>query len=106
MTKAEMIEVLKSVKVPVNEAISKSDTEFPRIIYWDSIWEDVMASGADYATNRTYTIWFFSDRPVHPKLIELKKALNGTGLHPIIYHERTESGVFQSYFSLEVIEDV
>lgn len=107
MTKAELSALLHKPGIPVNEGITsdKNINTFPRIVYWDYIWEDVLASGEECDTKATYQVSFYSKRPKDEKLLELRERLRAAGMHPVIYHEYVEEDkVFHSYFALEVIE--
>lgn len=109
MTKEELVELLRSLNVPLSEC-SPSDDDMEaevRIHFWDYIWEDLTASGTNYNTNVTYQISVIADKPRHPKLLELKQKLNELGLFPTIQHEYiTEKRRIHSFFSLEVLENV
>lgn len=107
MKKCELSELLHSLNIPVNEGVAsdKNANVYPRIVYWDYIWEDVCASGDEYEVKATYQISFYSLRSKHEKLVELRKRLREMEMHPVIYHEFVEEDrVFHSYFALEVIE--
>lgn len=109
MNKEELVELLKELKVPLSEAAPKDDDieEEIRIHFWDYIWEDISASGSNYNTNVTYQVSVIADKPRHPKLLELKKKLNESGLCPTIQHEYlAEKRRVHSFFSLEVLENV
>lgn len=97
-----LVDAMKTTEIPCNEALSPDESVYPRIIYWESYWDDVVASGTDLTTISTYTIWFFSKIPRNPKLIELKKTINDLGFFPSWTHERTEDGTFQSYCQVEI----
>jgi len=107
MTKQELSALLHKPGIPANEGITsnKNLNVFTRIVYWDYIWEDVLASGEEYDTKATYQVSFYSRVPADKKLLELRGYLREAGLHPVIYHEYVEEDkVFHSYFALEVIE--
>lgn len=107
MSKEELSILLHSLEIPVNEGVTSDKNEglYPRIVYWDYIWEDVVASGNEYEIKTTYQISFYSMSPKHKKLMELRDKLRSKDLHPTIYHEYVEQDkVFHSYFALEVIE--
>lgn len=109
MTKGELVNLLKELKVPISESAPKDDDmeEEIRIHFWDYIWEDITASGSNYNTNVTYQISIVADKPRHPKLLELKKKLNDMGLFPTIQHEYiAEKRRTHSFFSLEVLENI
>jgi hypothetical protein len=109
MTKEELGDLLDSLNIQVNEGI-QSDTNsgiYPRIVYWEFIWDSLNASGEEYDTKVTYQVSFFSQTPRNEKLLELKQKLNKKGLFPIINHEYIqEDKHFHSYFALEVLENV
>ncbi len=105
MTKNELKQILNELKIQVNEGITSnlSTGTYPRIVFWDYIWEDVTASGNNYTEKETYQISFYSKEPRHKKLIELRSKIRENGLHPIIFHEYIEKDrVFHSYMSLDV----
>lgn len=112
MKKSELVELLNKLSIPVNEGESstKNANVYPRIVFWDYIWEDRLASGENYDEVETYQISFFSQTPRHPKLLELRNELRKLGYHPTILHEYVEEKgkdrkYYHSYFSLEVIND-
>ncbi|WP_270590202.1 hypothetical protein [Coprococcus sp. LG101-27] len=103
MTQKELSKLLHDTGCPVNEGVSsiKNEKVFPRIDYWEMLWEDVMASGDDYSQEITWQISFYAKRPRNPKLMELKELLNELGYHPTIAHEYViEDRVWHSYFSI------
>ena len=115
MTKFELSVMLHQLGIPVGEGehflVSKG--QYPKIAYWEYIWEDDMASGDDYEELVTYQVSFASTIRRDPVLVELKRLLNSKGLHPTIYHEyvRAEGsgngpGYYHSYFALQVIERI
>lgn len=109
MTKQELVELLKSLKVPLSESTPRDEEmeEEIRIHYWDYNWEDLMASGSNYNTKVTYQISVVANRPRHPKLLELKKVLNEKDIHPSIHHEHlVKTRRVHSFFSLEVLENI
>lgn len=109
MTKPELIELIRGLKIPFNEGTpSDGIIEEPEIIYfWDYLWEDLTASGKGYNTNVTYQISFLAGIPRSPKLLELKHKLNDLGLFPSIQHEyNPDTRRWHSFFALEVLENV
>ena len=103
MTQKELSKLLHDTGCPVNEGVSsiKNEKVFPRIDYWEMLWEDVMASGDDYSQEITWQISFYAKRHRNPKLMELKELLNELGYHPTIAHEYViEDRVWHSYFSI------
>lgn len=112
MNKSEFIELLQSLEIPVNEGESSvtNSTKYPRIVFWDYIWEDKVASDDDYLSVETYQVSFFAKEPRHSKLIELRNLLRDHGIHPTIYHEYVEESgkdrkYYHSYFSIELVAD-
>ena len=109
MTKEKFIELLKEIKIPLNEGIQndKSTGIFPRIVMFEFVWDDLSASDETYTTAVTYQISFFSNVPRDPKLIELKHILNTNNIKPIINHEYIEDEkYFHSFFSVDLLEDI
>lgn len=109
MTKEELETLLDSLEIQVNEGIL-NDTNtnvYPRIVYWEFVWDSLTASGNEYDTKVTYQLSFFSKVPRDPKLIELKHKLNEKGLFPVIQHEYIQKdNHFHSYLAIEVLENV
>lgn len=112
MRKDEFIELLQELGIPLNEGqISVANsTKYPRIVFWDYVWQDQTASGSNYVTVETYQVSFFSKTPRHPKLIELRSLLREKGLHPQIMHEYVEESgkdmsYYHSYFSIDLVVD-
>lgn len=106
MTKAELVEILKESCNTVNEGITsnKNENTYPRAVYWDYVWEDVLASGEEYAEVETYQVSFYSLTPRHPELLALRDNFRKAGIHPTIYHEyNEEKKVWHSYFAVEVV---
>lgn len=110
MTKADLSALLKGVGVPVAEGENAMDTagSFPRIVYWETRWQDVLGSGEDYESVVTYQISFLSNIPRDPKLLLLKQRLNAVGQHPEFLHEHVASTDSPQYFhsacTIDVIE--
>lgn len=109
MSKEELVTLLKTLGIPVEEGIQndKNTNSFPRIVFWEYVWDPILASDQEYDTKVTYQVSFFSKQPRDPKLIELKKKLKGKKLFPYIEHEFVDKGqYFHSYFSVEVTENI
>lgn len=107
MTKNELTEMLKELDIPVYEGyITNGTGVYPRINYFDYVWEDMMASSEMYEEIETYQISFFSKTPRHMKLIELRQKLRENDIHPAIYHEyvldENNHRCVHSYFKVEV----
>ena len=112
MTKAQLEELINSTGVTAreNELFLEDVKKWPKIAYWEYIIEDVMASGDDYETVVTYQVSFASRTTRPAELLKLKKAFNGAGFHPVIYHE-TLSGTngpawHHYYFRVEITEEL
>lgn len=112
MTKSELSTMLHTLSIPIGEGeqFLDSNNKYPKIAYWEILWDDSMASGDDYDTIVTYQISFVSRVPRDPKLVLLKQTMNNIGLHPSISHEYVKAsdapGEFHSYFSLQVTEAI
>jgi len=109
MTKAELEILFDSLGIKINEGI-QNDTSlniYPRIVYWEFIWEPMSASGKEYNTKVTYQVSFYSIIPRDPKLLMLKQKLNEKRLNPLIEHEYiSEDKHFHSFLAIEVLENV
>lgn len=104
MTQKELSEILHNTGCPVNEGVSslKNEKVFPRIDYWEYLWQDVMASGEGFSETVTWQISFYAKRPRDAKLLELRDTLRSLGYHPEISHEyNVEDRVWHSYFAIE-----
>lgn len=109
MKKNELISLFKKLDIVFNEGIQfmEQNDSYPRIVFFEYLWEDILASGNNYTGLVNYQISFRSLQPRDPKLIELKKLLNGNNIHPKISHEYIkDKREFHSYFSIEVLENV
>lgn len=113
MTKAELSKLLHELKIPVNEGITAQGNtgEYPRIVFWPYIEQDVTASGKEYCNNVTYQISIFARTPQHEKYLELRQKLREAGIRPVFYHEYVEKDpvfarTWHTYFNLEVTEEL
>ena len=109
ITKSRLVEILRSTGVPVNEGISsdKNANLFPRIVFWEYIWDVLDASDTSYETVVTYQVSFHSDETRPEALLKLRKSLHDEGVRPTIYHEFIkESKEIHSYFAIEVMEQL
>lgn len=109
MNKEKFVEILNSLKIPVDEGIQKdkNNNADPRIVFWDFVWSPNIASGKKYTDTVTYQVSFFSLKPRHPKLIELKKSFEKEKIYPTIEHEFVEKDrCWHSFFAVEVLEDI
>lgn len=107
MTKEELSKILHASCKAVNEGISsdKNKDTFPRIVYWDYIWEDILASGETYEEMNTFQVSVFAQVPPSENiaLLKLRQNLRLDGIHPKIYHEyNDEKRVWHSYMAVEV----
>lgn len=108
MNKQELSDLLHSTGCPVNEGISnlKNEKIYPRIDYWEYAWDDVMASGDDFAEKTTWQVSFYAKKPRETALLELREKLREKGFHPTILHEYVvEDRIWHSYFSMETVEE-
>lgn len=109
MTKQELTTLLQSLGIPVAEGIQsdKDAYTYPRIVFWDYVWEPLTASGDEYDTNVTYQISFFGSIPRDPKLIELKTKLNQKNIFPMFQHEYIDKDkCFHTFLAVEVLEKI
>ncbi len=109
MTKAELINLLNKLNIPVNEGIQndKDTNVYPRIVFWEYGWESIVASDKEYNTKVIYQISFFSKNPRNNKLLELKRELNNQKIFPYIEHEYIQKEkYFHSFFPIEVVENI
>ena len=65
MNKEDFIKMLNKLDIPLNEGESSvaNSTKYPRIVFWDYIWEDKLASDETYTCVETYQVSFFSKEP-------------------------------------------
>lgn len=109
MNKEQLEELLKELHIPFNEGIQndKDTNVYPRIVFWEYVWDPNVASDSEYNTKVTYQISFFAKEPRNQKLLELKRKLNAKKIFPYIEHEYIEKNqYFHSFFSLEVVENI
>jgi hypothetical protein len=106
MTKEELSKILHEACETVSEGVTpeKDVNTYPRIVYWDYVWDDTVASGKDYQEIDTYQVSFYARTPRHPDLIRLRQLLREVGVYLTIYHEYNEEDkVWHSYFAVEVV---
>ena len=67
MKKQELSDLLHSLQIPVNEGIASQENtnKYPRVVYWDYIWEDILASGEEYENVETYHEYVQEDKVFH-----------------------------------------
>lgn len=109
MNKKELEDIFKKLRISASEGIENLDNNntYPRVVYWDFLWNPLTASGEAYNTKVTYQISFFSLIPRDPLLLELKHKLSSIKLNPIIQREYIkEKREWHSFFSLEVLENI
>ena len=99
MKKNELVSLFEKLDIVFNEGIQfmEQNDSYPRIVFFEYLWEDILASGNNYTGLVNYQISFRS----------LKKLLNSSNIHPKISHEYIkDKREFHSYFSIEVLENV
>lgn len=109
MSKEDLVQILKSLQIPVNEGIQndRNSNVYPRIVFWEYVWDPIDSSGEVYDTKVSYQVSFFSNIPRNPKLLELLRLLHENGIKPIVEHEYVqEEKYFHSYFAVEVLENI
>lgn len=109
INKEELIKILSELDIPLNEGLSsKSNTnKFPRIVFWEYVWDELDASDSSYDTVVTYQISMHYKDPRKKEVLELRKKLHDYGLRPVIYHEHfEEKKEFHSFLSVEVLENL
>ena len=109
MTKLELCNLLKSLQIPVNEGEFAFDrvNQYPKIVYWEYISEDDLASGTDYQERNTYQVSFQSRTPIKedPKFKMLRNLLREKDIHPTFQFEYiAEKNINHCFFSVEVVE--
>ena len=109
MNKEELIKIFASLNIPFNEGIQndKNTNVYPRIVFREIGWDPITASDTEYDTNVIYQVSFFSKKPRHEKLLNLREKLKEKKIRPYIEHEYIqEEKYFHSYFSVEVRENI
>lgn len=112
LSKRELSDMLHLLGIPVGEGeqFLEDQKNKTKVCYWEYVWHDEMASGEDYENVVTYQVSFKSDKPRHPKLVEMKRRFNKAGIHPDFYHEYVKgtngAGYFHSYCSIDVLEEL
>lgn len=105
MNKDTLVNIIASLKITSNEGANKVESEgsYPRIVYWDYMWEDVVASNESFVEVETYQVSFFSKMPRDPKMLELREKLREIGIHPLFNTEYIQDkNEWHTFFSLEV----
>lgn len=111
MKKEELIEILDRTGINVSEGEQDDIQEkniFPRLIFFDFVWDFHESSSKVYSTVVTYQISFFSRNPRDPIFISLIKNLFGKKVNMSnIQKEFVENGSYwHYYFSIEILEDI
>ena len=109
MTKKELETLILNVGMPFNEGISSEDNkeQFPRLVFWEFLWDPQSASDIDYNTVVTYQLSVYTRTPRDPYLIALKDALAKKGLRPTIQHEFIEDErYFHSFMAVDIVENL
>lgn len=109
MTRDELIAMLKECCDSVHDGITptKEQNTYPRIVYWDYVWESIDGSGTAYDNLNTYQVSVFSTKPPRKNetILSLRKKMYENGEFPAIYHEYNEEDhVWHSYMSLRIVE--
>lgn len=107
LSKEDLVLIFKSLEIPYNEGIQldKNKNAEARIVFWDYYWEPLVASGKEYSTSVLYQVSFFSKKPRHAKLLELKRKLAEKGIFVVIEHEYNQKEQFwHSFFKIEILE--
>lgn len=112
MTKEELCELLKKLDILISEGeqddVNKSNT-FPRILFFDYLWDFTVASKKIYDSLVTYQISYFSRVPRDEKFLKLiRLLLDKDCLASTIKKEYVEKdgGFFHLFFEIQVKEDV
>ena len=109
MNKEELVNLLKSLNVPVSEGVPEDDDieVETRICFWEYVWEPITSSASEYNTIVTYQISIISEYPRCRALLNLKSKLNKLDLHPTIQHEKNiKERRWHSYCSIDVLEKI
>ena len=111
MTKEELIELLDETNIDVSEGEQDDIQEknrFPRLIFFDYVWDFHEASSDVYSTTVSYQISFFSRNPRDSIFISLiKKFIDKKVNMTNIQKEFIENGSYwHYYFSIEILENI
>lgn len=109
LTRKQLSDICHASCSVVHEGFTPEDLHSTkeRIIYWDYVWEDVMASGDTYDVHATYQVSVFSTVPHCKSLLKLRDNLRAVGIHPVIQHEfNTDDRVWHSFMAIDVIGDI
>ncbi len=109
MNKDDLVNLLNELDIPVNEGIQNDryTNIYPRIVFWDYVWDPIIASNKEYDTKVTYQISFFSKEPRNPKLLKLRKKLAKKEIFPYIEREYIKKDqYFHSFFAIDVLENL
>lgn len=112
MTKEDLIKLLKKLEISISEGeqddVNHSNI-FPRLLFFDYLWDFNVASSEIYNCLVTYQISYFSRLPRDLKFIELIKLLiKNKCLTSTIKKEYVENdgGFWHFYFEISVEEDI
>lgn len=112
MLKNEFIDLLKKIDVSISEGeqddVKKSNI-FPRILFFDYLWDFNISSSEIYDSKVTYQISYFSRLPRDSTFIKLIKILiENKCLTSTIKKEyvETNGGFWHYYFEIELKEDI
>lgn len=109
MTKSDLFDLLKQLNIPINEGEFSFDLgdKYPKIVYWEFLSEDDLASGKDYQERNTYQVSFQSRKPIKedPKFKLLRNLLREKDIHPQFNFEYiADKKINHCFFSVEVVE--
>lgn len=109
MTKSDLLTLFKKLDIPVNEGEFNFDliNKFPKIVFWEYVSEDDIASGINYQERNAYQISFQSRTPIKEdsKFKLLRNLLRKKGIHPLFHFEYiADKGINHCFFSVEVTE--
>lgn len=111
MSKDKFVNLLKSLNIEISEGeqddVKKSNI-FPRLLFFDFLWDFQTASSDIYNTEVTYQISYFSRLPRDEKLISLLKTfLENNIIMSQVKKEYIENGSYwHYYFSVEIQEKI
>ncbi len=109
LSKLDFEKLIQSIRIPYAEGIQhmEDNDKNPRIVYFETTWETISASGCEYDTKVTYQVSFFSSKPRDNALLNLRKELSKKDIKPVIYHEYLKpKRTWHSFFTIEVLENI
>ncbi len=111
MSKDKFINLLKRLNIEISEGEQddvKKANVFPRLLFFDFLWDFQIASSDIYNTEVTYQISYFSRSPRDEKLISLLRIFLENGIiMSQVKKEFIENGSYwHYYFSVEIKEKI